>query len=89
MDYEMGVLLLNLAADFWDMKAQYDVLYPNGRDSGIEKRSTKLHQSNRLRPKRPSCSVLIKYLETENDIILAHNTWHEYRAMEYRYVMPF
>ena len=88
MDYEMGVLLLNLAADFWDMKAQYDVLYPNGRDSGIEKRSTKLNQSNRLRPKRPSCSVLIKYLETEDDIILAHNTWHEYRAMSYRYVLP-
>ena len=84
MDHEMGVLLLNIAADFWDLKAQYDVLYPKGRNSGIKKRSTKADKTYRLHPSRPSCSVLIKYLEKENDIIFAHNTWHEYRAMAYR-----
>ena len=89
MDYELGILILNLAADFWDLKAQYDVLYPNGRNSGIEKRSIKEYEPIRVHPRRPSCSVLIKYLEKENDIIFAHNTWFEYRAMGYRYVLLF
>ena len=87
MDYDLGVILLNLAADFWDLKAQYDILYPKGRGSGIDKRSTKLDGSDRVYPRRPSCSVLIKYLEKENDIVFAHNTWYEYRAMAYRYIL--
>jgi len=81
MDYEDGIMLLNLIADFWDIKEQYDILFPNGR---IEKRSTFHQTSKSVTPKRPSCSVLIKYLEKSNDILFAHNTWHEYRAMGYR-----
>ena len=84
MDYEMGVLLLNLIADFWDLKEKYDILYPNGRESEIEKRSAVDETSNIVHPHRPSCSVLIKYLKDSNDILFAHNTWHEYRAMAYR-----
>ena len=80
MDYENDVLLLNLIADFWDLKAQYDVLYPSGRNAEMKKRNA-VKQTN---PHKPSCSVLIKYLKQKNDIILAHNTWHEYRAMGYR-----
>ena len=84
MDYDMGVLLLNLIADFWDLKEQYDILYPNGRKSGLGKRSTLDEASNIWHPHRPSCSVLIKYLKENNDILFAHNTWYEYRAMAYR-----
>ena len=80
MDYENGVLLLNLIADFWDLKAQYDVLHPSGRNAEMKKRNA-VKQTN---PHKPSCSVLIKYLKEKNDIIFAHNTWHEYRAMGYR-----
>ena len=84
MDYEMGVLLLNLIADFWDLKTQYDLLYPNGRNSSIHKRSVADSNSKLYSPHRPSCSVLIKYVEENNDIVFAHNAWHEYRAMAYR-----
>ena len=84
MDYEMGVLLLNLIADFWDLKTQYDLLFPNGRSSGIHKRSIPNNSPKLNTQHRPSCSVLIKYVEENNDIVFAHNAWHEYRAMAYR-----
>ena len=35
---------------------------------------------------RPSCSVIVKHLPQSEDIYLAHNTWHSYSAMSYRWV---
>jgi len=42
---------------------------------------------------RPTCSVLIKHLPEQDEMYVAHNTWHEYIAMSYRvlkkYNLPF
>ena len=84
MDYEMGVLLLNLLAEFWDLKTQYELLYPEEIASSIYKRSISKSDITNNAPHRPSCSVLIKYVKENNDIVFAHNAWHEYRAMAYR-----
>lgn len=72
MDDEIGVHLLTLIAEFWDLKEQYVLLNLN--------KATRL-----VNPSRPSCSVLIKHVADREDIIFAHNTWHEYRAMAYRW----
>ena len=77
MDGEQGVHLLNFIADFWDMIEQYK-LVANGTDNDDDR-------SKRSVKSRPSCSVLIKYLPEKGDILFGHNTWHEYRAMGYRY----
>lgn len=34
MDYEMGVLLLNFIADFWDIIEQYKLLKSEGKIKG-------------------------------------------------------
>jgi len=78
-DYDLGVLLLNLQADFWDLVTQYDVIHGGGPEEGTDKTS----------PSKPSCSVLIKYLPEENDVLVAHNTWHEYRAMTYKVIKRY
>jgi len=42
---------------------------------------------------RPTCSVLIKHLPEQNEMYVAHNTWHEYTAMSYKalkkYNLPY
>ena len=92
MDYDLGVLLLNFIADFWDLKDQYDLLHlPEPESvaeikSRIDIRSAPSPVKSNWHPRRPSCSVLIKHINETNDILFAHNTWHEYRAMGYRYV---
>jgi len=73
LDDDMGVLLLNFIADFWDMKTQYKLQKESGR-------------GRREAPSRPSCSVLFKYLPEAADVVMGHNTWHEYRAMSFRQV---
>ena len=35
-------------------------------------------------PVRPSCTVIIKFLEDRKDILLGHNTWLDYQSMSYR-----
>ena len=35
-------------------------------------------------PVRPSCTVIIKFLEDHKDIFLGHNTWLDYKSMSYR-----
>ena len=69
--YDLGVLTLNLQADFWDLSTQYD-------------RMTEEAATKATTPSKPSCSVLIKHLKDKDDILIAHNTWHEYRAMTYK-----
>ena len=73
-DQEMGVLMLNFIADFWDLIEQYKLLTTN---KTISKRDLETKS-------RPSCSVIIKHLPEREDVFFAHNTWHEYRAMAYR-----
>ena len=74
MNYENGIMLLNFIADFWDLKEQYSLL-----NSSLENQA----------PSRPSCTVVIKFLEDQRDILFAHNTWHEYRAMSYRFLKNY
>merc|ERR1719500_1459861 len=38
---------------------------------------------------RPTCSVLIKHLPEQNEMYVAHNTWHEYTAMSYRVLKKY
>ena len=89
MDYDLGVLLLNFIADFWDLKDQYDLLHPLESESNTVVKRSASPNVGRWHPRRPSCSVLIKHINETNDILFAHNTWHEYRAMGYRYVEYF
>ena len=71
-DYDLGVLMVNLQADFWDISAQYDQMLGQVKDPATPS------------PAKPSCSVLIKHLKDKDNILVAHNTWHEYRAMAYK-----
>ena len=68
-------------AEFWDMKEQYKLLFPDSSSGGggdeRSKRSAKF-------PSRPSCSVIFKHLPDRGDVLMGHNTWHEYRAMSFR-----
>ena len=70
MNHELGIMKLNFIADFWDLIEQFKLL--NGASESMGK------------PSKPSCTVLIKFLEEKRDILFGHNTWHEYRAMSYR-----
>ena len=68
-DVNRGVHQINYLVDFFDYLAKYH------GDEGGEKKQTQ---------KKPSCSVLIKYLAEERDLFVGHNTWHLYSAMGYR-----
>ena len=78
MNHENGIMLINFIADFWDLKEQYALL-PNSTQE----------QEGKAKPSRPSCTVIIKFLEDQKDILFAHNTWHEYRAMSYRFLKNY
>ena len=65
-------MFLNFIADFEDLKEHYNLLNSTNFDHDHDAKS------------RPSCTVIIKFLEEERDILIGHNTWHEYRAMSYR-----
>ena len=73
----MAVLALNFIADFYDILEQYHL------PKAEEEEDASDHKDSEVKAK-PSCSVLIKHLPESGDILLGHNTWHEYRAMEYR-----
>ncbi len=70
MDNDQGVHLLNFIADFWDMSEQYKLLKKKNNLGGSAS--------------KPSCSVIFKHLPETGDVLMAHNTWHEYRAMSFR-----
>ena len=72
---EHEIHLINFLPDFWDMIEAYHLFAP--KEGGRERRSATAP--------RPSCSVIIKHLPEKGDIYFAHNAWHEYRAMTYRY----
>ena len=72
-DTEYGFKMMNFIADIFTNLEIYHM-----RKSG---------NIRRVRRARPSCSVLIKYFQDKNDIFVGHNTWHEYSALGYRYVM--
>lgn len=76
MDNDQGILMINLIADFWDLMEQYKLLQANETTTEAEN----------VTPHKPSCSVVIKYMKELGDIYFAHNTWHEYRAMSFRYI---
>ena len=72
-DTEYGFKMMNFIADIFTNLEIYHM-----RKSG---------NIRQVRRARPSCSVLIKYFEDKNDIFVGHNTWHEYSALGYRYVL--
>ncbi len=74
----MGIRMLNFVAEFWDMKEQYALLHPSR-----ERRSSS-EPSFARPPGRPSCSVIFKHLPDKGEVLMGHNTWHEYRAMSFR-----
>ena len=50
-----------------------------------QKDSTLLAKDDLIKkPSKPSCTVMIKYMEEKNDIFIGHNTWYRYEAMSYR-----
>ena len=69
------IMHLNFIADFWDLLEQYKLL-KQSKDYNETAGSSGMS--------RPSCTVIIKFLEDKKDILFGHNTWHEYRAMSYR-----
>jgi len=70
-DVEHGTRLINYLPDFFDYMEKYKL----ERGESGEARGEKA---------RPSCSVLIKHLAESGELLVGHNTWHEYRAMGYR-----
>ena len=80
MNHENGIMLLNFIADFWDLKEHYGLL-PN-----LTQEKEEIKANN---PSRPSCTVIIKFLEDQKDIFVAHNTWHIYQAMSYKFLKNY
>jgi len=70
-DVEHGTRLINYLPDFFDYMEKYKLERGESGEAGGEKT-------------RPSCSVLIKHLAESGELLVGHNTWHEYRAMGYR-----
>lgn len=79
MNHENGIMLLNFIADFWDLKEQYALL----------SNTTQEQKNTKTNPGRPSCTVIIKFLEDQKDILVAHNTWHIYQAMSYKFLKNY
>ena len=69
-DVEHGARLINYLPDFFDYMEKYQL--EQGQTEAAGKRM------------RPSCSVLIKHLADSGELMVGHNTWHEYRVMGYR-----
>ena len=69
-DTVYAMKLINYIADMFDYMEKY-----------------KLEVEDVLKKKvsKPTCSVLVKHLPGSSELFVGHNTWHEYRAMGYRY----
>jgi len=74
-DIKYGMRFINFMADVWDYVEKFKLL--EEKDNKIERAS------------RPTCSVLVKHLNSTNELFVGHNTWHEYRAMEYRFLKKY
>ena len=72
MNHENGIMLLNFVADYWDLLQQYNLLNKKNNTNEMDSIT------------KPSCTVMIKYMDEMNDVFMAHNTWHEYKAMSAR-----
>ena len=66
MDYEMGVLLLNLIADFWDLKTQISLLDDMGKINDSQGTASE----NASRPSTPGlCPVPAHGLRPQESLI--------------------
>jgi len=74
-DLKYGMRFINYIADVWDYVEKFKLL--EEKDNKIERAS------------RPTCSVLVKHLNSTNELFVGHNAWHEYRAMEYRFLKKY
>jgi hypothetical protein len=74
MDNVTAIMNLNFIADFWDLVEQYNLLNKT---------------SAATKPSKPSCTVIIKYLDEKKDILFGHNTWHVYQAMSYKFLKNY
>jgi len=73
-DTVFGIKLINYIADMFDYMEKYN----------LEKEEMVDNSES-----RPTCSVLIKHLPEQADLYVSHNTWHEYRAMGYRFLKKY
>lgn len=75
MDLKYGARLINFYADLWDYVEKFNLLKKEGEED--------------VTSSKPTCSVLVKYLEGQQELFVGHNAWHEYRAMEYRFLKKY
>eukprot|EP00092_Neocalanus_flemingeri_P103749 GFUD01132792.1.p1 GENE.GFUD01132792.1~~GFUD01132792.1.p1 ORF type:complete len:465 (+),score=101.42 GFUD01132792.1:343-1737(+) len=73
-DLVSGIKLINYIADMFDYMEKYNL-------------EAKEVIANNVT--RPTCSALIKHLPDQADLYVSHNTWHEYRAMGYRFLKKY
>ncbi len=52
--------------------------------NGTEAERREKREASFNHPRHPTCSVIFKHLKEEGEIVMGHNTWHEYRAMSFR-----
>lgn len=87
-DIQWFAHFINFFPDIGDYIRQYQQDLAT-RQTGVGLRSGLLPV---LRAALPSCSVMVKLLET-GEAMVGHSTWHEYRAMGYRvlkrYSLPY
>ena len=83
-DIKYGIRFINYIADVWDYVEKFKAI----SERKVPKVRCHFH---RLLPaldcfqaSRPTCSVLVKHLPGQGELFVAHNTWHEYRAMAFR-----
>jgi hypothetical protein len=75
-DVEYGFDMINYMADLWD----YMEIFKMEKDVTV---------SDEQKTKRPTCSVMIKYVPEAKDLYVGHNAWHEYQAMGYRFLKKY
>jgi len=73
-DTVYAIKLINYIADMFDFLEKYNP----GVEDVLKKKVSK-----------PTCSVLVKHLPGDGELYVAHNTWHEYRAMGYRFLKKY
>ena len=84
-DIKYGMRFINYIADVWDYVEKFNAI----SERTVPK--VRYHRLHRLLPpldyfqaSKPTCSVLVKHLPGQGELFVAHNAWHEYRAMAFR-----
>lgn len=92
-DLKYGMRFINYIADVWDYVEKFKKVSeetvteaPKVILTDDESEEVPLTSSSPpVQVSKPTCSVLIKYLNDTEEMYVGHNAWHEYRAMGYRW----